>query len=88
MTGLRMIEFTYPDGSRYEGPACECCGGPVSEIHFTKGGEEATAVCGLCDGLVAAGMLRREIVDGEVRYRQWYFEWKPGALLPRPKDRA
>lgn len=41
-----------------------------------------TFLCKLCEGLVEAGMLRREQHDEGVRYRQWHFEWTPGDLLP------
>lgn len=43
---------------------------------------QATCYCEFCEGLVKAGLIRPEIVDGELRFRQWRMgEWTPGELL-------
>ncbi len=68
---------------------CDVCGNPpvivdgTLEINSTK--DERTEIyCNLCRGLIDAGMLRAETVDGKLRYRQWFPEWKPGELIGAP----
>lgn len=66
------------------GQRCQCCGvtgaGRTLVIIF---GAETRALCELCEGLEQAGLVRRETVDGEIRYRKWKFEWTPGELVPK-----
>jgi len=66
-------------------PRCDVCGDDGTRrsltIVFSKRGQVETT-CEFCQGLIDAGLIRPEQVDGELRWRQWHPEWKPGELLP------
>lgn len=62
-------------------PGCDCCGvtADLRAINITFSKEEAMeALCEFCQGLIDAGLIRRE---GPKQYRQWHMEWKPGKLV-------
>lgn len=60
---------------------CQACGRPAATIEMSS--REFVALCSSpCPGLIEAGILRREEVDGTVRYRQWEMRWVEGDLLP------
>jgi hypothetical protein len=68
---------------------CECCGtngqqGRAVSVTFSRT-TDCRAICEFCQGLIDAGLIREEWIDGERRFRQWHMgEWTPGELLPRP----
>jgi hypothetical protein len=68
---------------------CDACGcsWEYRLVSMTVSNTECTILCELCEGLIKAGMLRRDNndKDGTPRYRQWNFEWTPGKLLPKPE---
>lgn len=71
---------------------CDCCGLSSSQsgrtIAFVIAREESSALCDLCERLIAEGLLRPETVDGELRYRQWHYQpMTPGELLPKRERR-
>jgi hypothetical protein len=72
-------------------PRCDVCGddGTFRPLQVTYGKSgDVTCYCSLCEGLVKAGLLRPELVDGKLRFRKWHMgEWTPGELLPAPETR-
>jgi len=74
-----------------ETPRCDVCGATYEErpLTLTVKFRETTCYCSTCERLVDAGMLRPEMVDGVLRFRQWHIgEWTPGELLPTSKAMA
>ena len=70
---------------------CQCCGVTGRQgglITCTqRSGEPLEALCDFCERMIEAGMLRPEIHDGRLVYRQWHFRsMVPGELLPRFRE--
>lgn len=65
---------------------CDVCGVPGDMKPLTLNMDRdgtTTIYCDLCAGLVDAGLIRAELVDGVLRYRQWHIQpMTPGELLP------
>lgn len=63
---------------------CDVCKRDETQVVLTatwasKGPPEIR--CEFCQGLLDAGLIRPEMVDGVLRFRQWFPEWKPGKLV-------
>lgn len=65
---------------------CGCCGRTDGDLLIDQPFEgPATILCAFCRGLIDANLIRVEVVDAVLRYRQWRIAWTPGDLIPLPK---